>query len=150
MLVGHDGPCARLHGHSYKVEVTFGGRLLEGGPKDGMVKDFGDITAFWRENLEPRLDHKFLIAEKQYADWYAFSAASAMFKDMVETRSFSLLPVARTTAENIANWLLQEFKAMDYTTEVPAAIPGSENHVTKVTQVVVWETETGCARAVRS
>jgi 6-pyruvoyltetrahydropterin/6-carboxytetrahydropterin synthase len=36
----YDGPCSRLHGHNYKLQVTLEGKI---NPKDGMVRDFEEI-----------------------------------------------------------------------------------------------------------
>jgi 6-pyruvoyltetrahydropterin/6-carboxytetrahydropterin synthase len=45
-LPRHDGKCARLHGHSWKMLVEVESpELHKSGPKSGMVMDFGDIKA---------------------------------------------------------------------------------------------------------
>lgn len=48
--------CARLHGHSYRVEVHVGGAV---DPGSGMVTDFADIKMAWQP-LHDRLDHYYL------------------------------------------------------------------------------------------
>lgn len=48
--------CARLHGHSYRVEVHVIGPI---GEDSGWVCDFGDIKAAFKP-LEDRLDHFYL------------------------------------------------------------------------------------------
>jgi 6-pyruvoyltetrahydropterin/6-carboxytetrahydropterin synthase len=45
--------CERLHGHSWKMEATFGGAL---GP-DGMVRDFLDLERELKERVISKLDH---------------------------------------------------------------------------------------------
>jgi 6-pyruvoyltetrahydropterin/6-carboxytetrahydropterin synthase len=48
--------CARLHGHSYRVEIHVRGEV---GPNTGWVMDFGDLrTAF--QPLHEQLDHRYL------------------------------------------------------------------------------------------
>lgn len=48
--------CARLHGHSYRVEVHVSGFV----PDDtGWVCDFGDIKAAFKP-LDDQLDHRYL------------------------------------------------------------------------------------------
>jgi 6-pyruvoyltetrahydropterin/6-carboxytetrahydropterin synthase len=48
--------CARLHGHSYRVEVHVKGEV---GQDTGWVMDFGDLrTAF--QPLQEQLDHRYL------------------------------------------------------------------------------------------
>ncbi|GAB3333823.1 6-carboxytetrahydropterin synthase QueD [Micromonospora halotolerans] len=48
--------CARLHGHSYRVEVHVRGEV---GASSGWVMDFGDIKAAFRPLLD-QLDHYYL------------------------------------------------------------------------------------------
>jgi len=47
--------CARLHGHSFRVEVHVRGEV---GP-DGWVRDFADLKAAF-EPLHAQLDHRYL------------------------------------------------------------------------------------------
>lgn len=48
--------CARLHGHSYRIEVHVRGEV---GASSGWVMDFGDIKAAFRPILG-QLDHYYL------------------------------------------------------------------------------------------
>lgn len=48
--------CARLHGHSFRVEVHVRGPL---DPTLGWVMDFADLKAAWRP-LDEALDHQYL------------------------------------------------------------------------------------------
>ncbi len=48
--------CARLHGHSFRVEVTVRGPV---DPQTGWLMDFGELKAKFRP-LEESLDHRFL------------------------------------------------------------------------------------------
>jgi 6-pyruvoyltetrahydropterin/6-carboxytetrahydropterin synthase len=62
-LPSHDGKCARLHGHSWEAVIEVAGtRLHTGGPKVGMVLDFGDIADAVDPLLESHLDHHDLNA----------------------------------------------------------------------------------------
>lgn len=57
-LPNHDGKCQRLHGHSWQcVVVVEGYKLVESGPKQGMLVDYGDISAAMKELLDDYLDH---------------------------------------------------------------------------------------------
>lgn len=49
-------PCSRLHGHSFRVEVTVSGEV---DPVLGWVIDFADIEAAWRP-IHTALDHRYL------------------------------------------------------------------------------------------
>jgi 6-pyruvoyltetrahydropterin/6-carboxytetrahydropterin synthase len=48
--------CARLHGHSFRVEVHVSGNV---GAETGWVMDFADIKAAF-DPIRDRLDHRFL------------------------------------------------------------------------------------------
>lgn len=48
--------CARLHGHSYRVELHVGGTVH---PDTGWIMDFADITAAFKPILD-QLDHYYL------------------------------------------------------------------------------------------
>ncbi len=48
--------CARLHGHSFQVEVHVSG---EPGPETGWIMDFGDLKAAFAP-LYAQLDHHYL------------------------------------------------------------------------------------------
>lgn len=48
--------CARLHGHSYRVEVHVRGEV---GSETGWVMDFGDLKAAFQP-LHEQLDHHYL------------------------------------------------------------------------------------------
>ncbi len=58
VLPYHAGKCARLHGHSYRLEVTASGPLREDGPDRGMVMDFGDLNSIVDAAVIDRLDHR--------------------------------------------------------------------------------------------
>jgi 6-pyruvoyltetrahydropterin/6-carboxytetrahydropterin synthase len=85
-LPSSDGPCRRLHGHTYRVRVVARGRIrpVDGDPQEGMVLDFARITDVYKRRIERVCDHQFLN----------------------ET-----VPVERTTAEVLAVWMLRELRA---------------------------------------
>jgi 6-pyruvoyltetrahydropterin/6-carboxytetrahydropterin synthase len=62
-LEGHDGACSRIHGHSYRLWVTVGGRPVAdaGSPKQGMVVDFGDLRRIVSREILDRFDHAFVV-----------------------------------------------------------------------------------------
>jgi len=53
-LPGYEGKCARLHGHSYRVEAEFSGHHLD---SQGMLCDFTDLKSVLNEFLP---DHTYL------------------------------------------------------------------------------------------
>ena len=48
--------CARLHGHSFKIELAIAGPV---DPETGWLLDFGELHEMWRP-LNERLDHHYL------------------------------------------------------------------------------------------
>ncbi len=54
--VAQEHRCGRLHGHSYRVELTLEGPLDE---QVGWLIDFGEIDRVWKP-LRERLDHAVL------------------------------------------------------------------------------------------
>ncbi len=85
-LPNSDGPCKRLHGHTYHVMVVARGRTqpVDGRAEEGMVVDFTRIKEVFKRRVEARCDHQYLN----------------------ET-----VPVERTTAELLAAWMLGELRA---------------------------------------
>jgi 6-pyruvoyltetrahydropterin/6-carboxytetrahydropterin synthase len=78
-LPGHQGKCARLHGHSYRLEVSIRG-LVKQAPRqsdDGMVMDFQDLSEIIQRSILSRLDHHYL-------------------NEIIDER---------TTAENLVHWI---------------------------------------------
>lgn len=84
-LPNSDGPCRRLHGHTYRVRVVARGLVqpVDGEPEEGMVIDFARIKDVFKRRIEAVCDHQYLN----------------------ET-----VPVARTTAELLAAWMLRELR----------------------------------------
>lgn len=60
MLPHHPGRCARLHGHSYRLEVALEGPLQSSGPAAGMVMDFDALSQIVHESVMAALDHRSL------------------------------------------------------------------------------------------
>lgn len=57
-LVHHNGKCAHLHGHSYKLEVQLAAASLQkSGSSTNMVQDFEHVSAAVRPLLKEFLDH---------------------------------------------------------------------------------------------
>ncbi len=50
----YEGPCQRMHGHNYRLQVTLTGRV---DPKAGMIRDFEDIKRRAWDAALVRCDH---------------------------------------------------------------------------------------------
>lgn len=63
-LPSHEGKCSSLHGHTYRVEVTFAAIVVKGLPEDpGMVLDFGEAKALVEKAIAP-WDHATILDER--------------------------------------------------------------------------------------
>ena len=60
VLPHHSGKCARLHGHSYRLDVALEGPLQASGPATGMVEDFDVVSRVVKAAVINDLDHRSL------------------------------------------------------------------------------------------
>lgn len=60
VLPYHQGKCSRLHGHSYRLDVSVDGPLQSEGPATGMVVDFDELARVVRASVIDALDHRHL------------------------------------------------------------------------------------------
>ncbi len=60
VLPYHTGKCARVHGHSYALEVAVRGPLQTDGAARGMIVDFDDVRLVVRREIVDVLDHQSL------------------------------------------------------------------------------------------
>ena len=60
MLPYHPGKCSRLHGHSYRLDVTLEGPLVGEGPAAGMIVDFEALARAVKNGVIGELDHRSL------------------------------------------------------------------------------------------
>jgi 6-pyruvoyltetrahydropterin/6-carboxytetrahydropterin synthase len=130
-LLGHEGRCAYLHGHNYRVEVEVEAR---GGGTEvddvGRVVDFALIKRRLLGWLDAHWDHAFIL-------WEEDATALAAVK-LAEPTKYFLLPW-NPTAENMARYLL----------EVVAPHALADLGVV-ARRVAVWETDESCAIAMLS
>lgn len=76
----YEGKCKNLHGHTYRLQLTFSGYVND----IGMVIDFDDVKAIYKQAIESKLDHRYLN---------------------------EVLPPMNTSAENMIVWMWQELDA---------------------------------------
>lgn len=73
MLPWHGGKCKNLHGHSYKLEVSFGSQSLD---EHDIVLDFDCMTEIVNDLVVTKYDHKYLN------DFFENPTAEAMALDI--------------------------------------------------------------------
>ena len=64
-LLGYDGKCKHIHGHSYRLFVTVSGapELSKNHPKSGMVLDFSELKHIVNTYITEPFDHALLLRE---------------------------------------------------------------------------------------
>jgi len=95
-IVGHEGKCAGLHGHNYRITFTASAEKLD---SLGRVVDFSVLKTALCDWLEENWDHKFLYWEEDGVIDGMLSAL-AFFSQSLVAVPFN------PTAENIAHYLL--------------------------------------------
>ena len=58
----YDGKCAKLHGHTYKIQITCKGQI---NPETGMVLDFGIVKKYMKEIVD-EYDHAYLNNKMEF------------------------------------------------------------------------------------
>jgi len=77
-LVGYNGKCSELHGHTWKVEVFVTGEELD---KIGMLVDFKILKSRLKEITE-KLDHSFLNDFKEIGNPTSENISKYIFKNL--------------------------------------------------------------------
>ena len=62
-LLGYDGLCSNIHGHSYQLSVTIIGKPSDKFPdtKNGMVIDFGELKKIVKKEIIEKFDHSLIL-----------------------------------------------------------------------------------------
>jgi 6-pyruvoyltetrahydropterin/6-carboxytetrahydropterin synthase len=109
-LENHKGLCNNIHGHNYKMFVTFvSNNLSNGGSNDGMICDFKEIKEIINEIIVIPFDHSFVynVNDKLNRD--------LVFNMLKIIPTLKLVPVNyRPTAENMCkDFLLKINKKLE-------------------------------------
>lgn len=82
-LLGYDGSCKYVHGHSYGLSVTVLGNPIENlsSPKLGMVIDFGDLKKIVKETVVNLFDHALVLNSKTPKD--SFNKKQELFDKVI-------------------------------------------------------------------
>lgn len=130
-LPNHQGLCANIHGHTYKLHVSLVGIKSETkkDTEEGMLLDFSRIKEIVKNGIVNKLDHAFLIGNTE-------NKLEKEVKNFLLSNNFKIYNIGnRTTAENISEHI---FKKIDQILK--------ENNVNiKLNSVKLWETPTSFA-----
>lgn len=122
-VVGHEGKCALLHGHNYRIHFTCKAAHLD---SVGRIIDFSVIKSTLCEWLEENWDHRFL----------AWDQDPLMYQMHVGKEHGIVWVPFNPTAENMASHLLKVIG--------PSILPGA----VRLISVVVEETRKCSAEAL--
>lgn len=89
--------CARLHGHSYRVEVHVRGDV---DPATGMVVDFADISAAF-EPVHRLLDHHYLNEVEGLSNPTSENLASWIWERMAGRTTLAKIVVRETCTSGV-------------------------------------------------
>ena len=97
-LPNHTGLCKNIHGHTYKLQVTLTGLVLEvdGSSQEGMVVDFKDMKDWIKDMVLDKFDHAFIAKGDEPILPTLKELGSKVFEIGV-----------RTTAENMARYIFE-------------------------------------------
>ncbi|MBC8214524.1 MAG: 6-carboxytetrahydropterin synthase [Candidatus Marinimicrobia bacterium] len=128
-VMNHRSACKGLHGHRYKAEICVEGDIVtkSGASEEGMVIDFGDVKNIALDFINNKLDHGFMVWDKD----------SELIDFFNNTTGHKPIIVPFTpTAENIAKFI---FETLDKKFE--------DKYSTglKLCSVKLWETPTSYA-----
>ena len=106
-VLHHRSVCRGLHGHRYKIEICVSGDLVSksGASEEGMVIDFSDIKKISNQFIQEKLDHAFMVWEKD-EDLISFFKQSIGHKPVI----VPFTPTAENVAAYIFNKLQDEFQ----------------------------------------
>ena len=125
MLSGHDGLCANLHGHNYRIQVSVGSAwgLCQEGSSARMVIDFKELKKAISENIDSVFDHAIVFSSAEYRK--AAEEELLAWAKKWNMRYFEMPSGKRSTAEDMSTLFA---KALSKKLNRPV-------------QVRVWETE---------
>lgn len=133
-LLNHEGKCAMLHGHNYRVELTatWAGKASLAGSSGldsvGRVVDFSVLKSVYDSWIQENWDHGFVLNRE---DCWAISRIAGGVPDLAGRVQKLFLMERNPTAENIADFLLRE----------PVFVQALAQHDVRVCKVVVHETD---------
>ena len=121
-LPGHRGKCRRPHGHSYRLQISLRGPIIDapGESSDGMVMDFDDLKQIVNTTIIERISD----SVPRGKDAGPIEAGGMDHNDL------NAVTGIRTTAENLVHWIWDALVAGG----VPDAL---------LYRVRLWETEKG-------
>lgn len=99
-LRNYDGPCARVHGHDYRVVIEVMGETLDG---QELLVDFYDLDRYLEPLIE-RVDHRYLNEIPPFTETNPTAEAIAAWFFRELERAFAARPDARVRLAAVHVW----------------------------------------------
>lgn len=126
MLLGYDGGCGSIHGHSYAIELTITcPESIRSNNAFGFVTDFKNLNKILKDNVP---DHMFMYNKNAPKDSVEYQVATVLKTNNLRVWEFNDYP----SAENMSKELATNFQTI-FDTKYP------ELHI-KVVELKLWET----------
>lgn len=136
-LPNHEGKCKNLHGHTYKMHLTFMGDLnkVKGDSSEGMLIDFKDLKAIANEFIDKTMDHYCMVYKDDTA-----------LKDFLMRNGFATTIVPFIpTAENMCKWVFEQLEPKYSEIMLKKDWWETGDHIPRLISVKIWETPTSFA-----
>ena len=98
-IPNHKSKCRHLHGHRYRLEATYKGKVSEarGDSREGMVLDFSELKEMMMSEIHDKFDHSLVLFE---GDPLIPSGILSILPAGHQHRLLKFIP----TAENLADY----------------------------------------------
>lgn len=109
-LPDHKGKCCQIHGHRYRVEVTFSAPDLN---DEGMVIDFGDISTKFKAYLNSTWDHVLILDKDDELGLFLWSHKDELKKESTKKIMMTTMnsqPTAEAMAYRFFEWFETNFR----------------------------------------
>ena len=128
-VMNHRSICKGLLGHRYKAEISIKGDMVdvEGVSEEGMVIDFSDIKKIALSLIHEKLDHSFMVWDKDLE--------MIQFFDISKGHKPVIVPFT-PTVENVAKYIFDILS--------PQIVDAYGNNI-HLSSIKVWETPTSYA-----
>ncbi|MBR1992218.1 MAG: 6-carboxytetrahydropterin synthase [Bacteroidales bacterium] len=120
-LLGYEGLCKNIHGHSYQLEVTVAGETVAGAP-EGMMMDFHALKEVVQTAVVDIFDHSLVLSDQADAE-----LIEVLQKNFERVR---IMPYQPTTENLLA----------DFAQRISPLLP----HGVKLYSLRLHETESSC------
>ena len=127
----YESPCQKIHGHSYKCEMTVGTKALD---FNGMVFDFTHLSEVKKEIID-EWDHKLIVSNQDKM----ISGDKVFNPDLLNVCSIAVFDGGNVTAELMAAYVANSIKGM-----LQDKLPDLINLIRYI-EVSIWETSSNKA-----